>query len=199
MEFLSAASLEAGDHQADAGEDALQLMTVHSAKGLEFDAVFVSGLEEGLFPHENSFNDQKGLEEERRLMYVAITRARKRLYLTCAQSRMLHGQSRYPIRSRFVDELPAELLHVLSPGRRPAPPAREGRAPWMESAANTAVAERHADKAGFTIGQTVAHPRFGTGVVVNAEGSGEEVRLQVNFAEQGLKWLDLKYAPLTAL
>jgi DNA helicase-2/ATP-dependent DNA helicase PcrA len=107
--FLSHASLEAGEHEAGVGEDALQLMTVHSSKGLEFDAVFLGGLEEGLFPHDNSLNEDGGIEEERRLMYVAITRARKRLYLTYAGSRMLHGQPRYGIVSRFVEEVPAEL------------------------------------------------------------------------------------------
>ncbi|MEY3428862.1 MAG: helicase, partial [Pseudomonadota bacterium] len=108
--FLTHAALEAGDNQAQAGEDAIQLMTVHASKGLEFDAVFISGLEEGLFPHENSMNDYDGLEEERRLMYVAITRARKRLYLSHSQTRMLHGQTRYNLKSRFLDELPEECL-----------------------------------------------------------------------------------------
>ncbi|HNQ76838.1 MAG TPA: 3'-5' exonuclease, partial [Pseudothauera hydrothermalis] len=102
-DFLAHASLEAGEHQADAGADAVQLMTVHAAKGLEFDAVFLSGLEEGLFPHENALLDAGGLEEERRLMYVAVTRARQRLYLSYAQSRMLHGQTRYNLRSRFLE------------------------------------------------------------------------------------------------
>ncbi|WP_028536757.1 UvrD-helicase domain-containing protein [Paludibacterium yongneupense] len=195
IEFLGAASLEAGEHQAEAGQDALQLMTVHAAKGLEFDAVFVTGLEEGLFPHENSFNDQKGLEEERRLMYVAVTRARKRLYLSCAQARMLHGQSRFPIRSRFFDEIPEELVHELSPKPRPeAPPRPPARAPWH----NTAAPLSSHDYMGFRIGQSVGHAKFGLGVVVNAEGAGDDVRLQINFAEQGLKWLDLRYARLTA-
>src|SRR4029453_9069320 len=111
--FLSPASLEAGEREAQAGEDALQLMTVHSAKGLEFSAVFISGLEEGLFPHENSMLEDGGLEEERRLMYVAITRARKPLYLSYAGSRMLHGQPRYGIVSRFVEEIPAALCKWL--------------------------------------------------------------------------------------
>jgi DNA helicase-2/ATP-dependent DNA helicase PcrA len=102
--FLAHASLEAGDNQAQAGQDAVQLMTVHSSKGLEFKAVFITGLEEGLFPHENSINEPKGLEEERRLMYVAITRARDRLYLSHTQSRMLHGQVRYNLPSRFLEE-----------------------------------------------------------------------------------------------
>src|SRR6185312_12196315 len=107
--FLSHASLEAGEREAAAGQDALQLMTVHSAKGLEFSAVFISGLEEGLFPHENSMLEDGGIEEERRLMYVAITRARKRLYLAYAGSRMLHGQPRYGIVSRFIEEIPPQL------------------------------------------------------------------------------------------
>jgi DNA helicase-2/ATP-dependent DNA helicase PcrA len=191
IEFLSTASLEAGEHQAEAGADALQLMTVHAAKGLEFGAVFVSGLEEGLFPHENSLNDSKGLEEERRLMYVAVTRARKRLYLSCAQSRMLHGQSRYPIRSRFIDEVPAELVRVLA--SQPAPSRITQPAPWLEKAVRSAAP---APGCGFHLGQSVSHAKFGLGVVVSAEGGGEEVRLQINFAQQGLKWLDLRYAKL---
>ncbi|MFY7974739.1 MAG: ATP-dependent helicase, partial [Rubrivivax sp.] len=113
--FLTHASLEAGDNQAQAGQDAIQLMTVHSAKGLEFDAVFITGLEEGLFPHENSLSDADGVEEERRLMYVAITRARKRLFMSFCQTRMLHGQTRYHIKSRFFDELPEASLKWLSP------------------------------------------------------------------------------------
>ena len=110
--FLSHASLEAGDNQAQAGQDAVQLMTVHAAKGLEFTAVFITGLEEGLFPHENSAQETDGLEEERRLAYVAITRAKERLYLSFAQSRMLHGQTRYNIRSRFFDEVARRLAQV---------------------------------------------------------------------------------------
>ena len=118
--FLSHASLEAGDNQAQAGQDAVQLMTVHSAKGLEFTSVFITGLEEGLFPHENSVNEQNGLEEERRLMYVAITRAKERLYLSHTQSRMLHGQVRYNMPSRFLEELPSESLKWLTPKARDA-------------------------------------------------------------------------------
>ena len=118
--FLSHASLEAGDNQAQAGQDAVQLMTVHSAKGLEFISVFITGLEEGLFPHENSVNEQNGLEEERRLMYVAITRAKERLYLSHTQSRMLHGQVRYNMPSRFLEELPEEALKWLTPKAKDA-------------------------------------------------------------------------------
>jgi DNA helicase-2/ATP-dependent DNA helicase PcrA len=118
--FLSHASLEAGDNQAQAGQDAVQLMTVHSAKGLEFTSVFITGLEEGLFPHENSVNEQNGLEEERRLMYVAITRAKERLYLSHTQSRMLHGQVRYNMPSRFLEELPSDSLKWLTPKAKDA-------------------------------------------------------------------------------
>src|SRR5205814_4825746 len=129
--FLSHASLEAGEREAAAGQDALQLMTVHSAKGLEFSAVFISGLEEGLFPHENSMLEDGGIEEERRLMYVAITRARKRLYLSYAGSRMLHGQPRYGIVSRFVEEIPPELCKWIVLPERQAPWARAPR--WEPS------------------------------------------------------------------
>ena len=195
VEFLTSAALEAGEHQAEAGADALQLMTVHAAKGLEFDAVFASGLEEGLFPHENSMNDAKGLEEERRLMYVAVTRARQRLYLSCAQSRMLHGQTRYPIRSRFVDEVPSELLRVLSSQKPLVRPSV--KAPWLEKKSQQpAVSVVDESMQGLHIGQSVTHAKFGLGVVVNAEGGAQDTRLQINFAEHGLKWLDLRYAKL---
>ena len=123
--FLAHASLEAGEHQAGEGDEAVQLMTVHSAKGLEFDVVFITGLEQGLFPHENAvLQGQEGLEEERRLMYVAVTRARQRLYLSCAQTRMLHGQTRYCLPSSFLDEIPENLLLKLN--RRAARGARAG-------------------------------------------------------------------------
>ncbi|MES2091739.1 MAG: 3'-5' exonuclease, partial [Pseudomonadota bacterium] len=113
--FLTHAALEAGDNQAQAGQDAVQLMSIHAAKGLEFDSVFITGLEEGLFPHENAMSDKDGLEEERRLMYVAITRARRKLHISFSQTRMLHGQTRYNVKSRFLDELPEEALKWLSP------------------------------------------------------------------------------------
>ena len=113
--FLTHAALEAGDNQAQAGQDAVQLMTVHASKGLEFDGVFIGGMEEGLFPHENSASERDGLEEERRLMYVAITRARKRLYLSFSQTRMLHGQTRYNVKSRFIEELPDASLKWITP------------------------------------------------------------------------------------
>ena len=195
--FLAHASLESGENQAAEGADALQLMTVHSAKGLEFAAVFVTGLEEGLFPHEQSVMEDDGLEEERRLMYVAITRARARLYLCYAQTRMLHGQTRYNVASRFLDEIPQEVVKRLSPVMRPV--VGRGR---FDDKAWEPVPER-AFKAktaghGFRIGQSVLHPKFGQGVIVNAEGSGDDARLQINFGKQGMKWLALEYAKITA-
>ena len=188
--FLAHAALEAGDHQAGAGSDALQLMTVHAAKGLEFHAVFVGGLEEGLFPHEQSMNEKDGIEEERRLMYVAITRARRRLYLSHAQSRMLHGQVRYGIPSRFLDELPSELLKLVNAKRNSPVPASHDSyvAPKSGARSNTSP---------WRIGMNVRHAKFGLGVVVNVEGQGEDTRVQINFgAANGMKWLALAYAKL---
>ncbi len=189
--FLAHASLEAGENQAAAGADALQLMTVHSAKGLEFHTVFISGLEEGLFPHENSLNEEGGLEEERRLLYVAMTRARRRLYLSQAQTRMLHGQTRYNVASRFLDEVPQELLKRL--GSAVASPAPGFASPVPMSRPRG----RPVTVGGFRIGQQVLHPKFGSGVIVQAEGSGSDARVQVNFRDDGLKWLALEYAKLS--
>jgi DNA helicase-2/ATP-dependent DNA helicase PcrA len=205
--FLSHASLEAGEHQAGEGDDALQLMTVHSAKGLEFDAVFISGLEEGLFPHENSVREDKGLEEERRLMYVAVTRARQRLYISHAQTRMLHGQTRYNLPSRFFDEIPEALLKWLTPRIQRAQAAvspeltfsSPRRGGWGGPAPAVSVSRTIAkETGGFRIGQNVAHARFGQGVIVNAEGAGSDARVQVNFGREGVKWLALSVAKLTA-
>ena len=197
--FLAHAALEAGEHQAGAGSDALQLMTVHAAKGLEFHSVFITGLEEGLFPHEQSFSDSDGLEEERRLMYVAITRARRRLYLTHAQSRMLHGQVRYGLPSRFLEELPEKLLLPLNKRRAAwavepaATPSRGGGYGGVESQSLTQSA------AGFSVGQNVVHQKFGAGVILNFEGRGGDARVQVKFREAGTKWLALEYAKLSAV
>jgi DNA helicase II / ATP-dependent DNA helicase PcrA len=198
--FLSHASLEAGDNQAEAGQDALQLMTVHAAKGLEFHAVFITGLEEGLFPHENSVNEMDGLEEERRLMYVAITRARRRLYVSFAQSRLLHGQTRYGIRSRFIGELPEDAVKWLTPRAGVAMGGRFGA--WhdagVRASAPSAPAPRSRASHGFRIGQTVRHARFGDGVIINLEGGGDDARVQVNFGPHGIKWLLLGVAKLAA-
>ncbi len=210
--FLTHASLEAGDNQAQAGQDAIQLMTVHSAKGLEFDAVFITGLEEGLFPHENSAADADGLEEERRLMYVAITRARKRLYLSFSQTRMLHGQTRYNIKSRFFDELPEAALRWITPRNQGFGSgfAREYQSAWSRGAGLSGIvgagrvepAPVLAPKApshGLRSGQSVFHTKFGEGVIVTLEGSGDDARAQVNFGRHGMKWLALSVAKLTVV
>jgi DNA helicase-2/ATP-dependent DNA helicase PcrA len=187
-QFLGHASLEAGEHQADVGRDALQLMTVHAAKGLEFKAVFISGLEEGLCPHEQSLYEANGLEEERRLMYVAVTRARERLYLSHAQSRMLHGQVRYGIPSRFLDEIPEELLKRLN--------AKPVAKPFFQTAS---ISSEQKSAMPWKIGQQVGHGKFGQGVVVSYEGNADDLRIQINFGKEGMKWLALEYAKLEAL
>ncbi len=198
--FLSHASLEAGDSQAQAGQDAIQLMTVHSAKGLEFDAVFITGLEEGLFPHENSQEAEDGVEEERRLMYVAITRARKRLYMSFAQTRMLHGQTRYNVRSRFFDELPDDALKWLSPRVEAKWLPNHQKAAWVETPefGNNSIAQSFTSRkeSVWQIGQSVTHQKFGEGVIVNIEGSGTQARANINFGRNGMKLLDLSIAKL---
>ncbi|HFC8541584.1 TPA: DNA helicase II [Neisseria lactamica] len=196
LAFLSNAALESGENQAGAGEKAVQLMTVHAAKGLEFNAVFLTGMEEGRFPSEMSLAERGGLEEERRLMYVAITRARKRLYITMAQQRMLHGQTQFGIVSRFVEEIPPEVLHYLSVKK-----------PAYDRYGNTRPTAAPKDKiiddykqpqtyAGFRIGQNVRHAKFGTGVIIDAVDQGESARLTINFGKQGVKELDTKFAKL---
>ena len=181
--FLAHASLEAGEHQSGEGTEALQLMTVHSAKGLEFNAVFMTGLEEGLFPHEQSFNTEDGLEEERRLMYVAITRARRKLTLSYTESRQLHGQTRYNIPSRFLEEVPEQLLAPINARKMAVQ-----RPSFSPAGVDNAT--------GFHIGQNVRHARFGAGVVIGTEGRGADARVQVHFREGGQKWLALEYAKL---
>jgi DNA helicase-2/ATP-dependent DNA helicase PcrA len=232
--FLAHASLESGERQAGEGVDSIQMMTVHAAKGLEFDTVFVSGLEEGLFPHENAATEVDGLEEERRLMYVAITRARRRLYMSFSQTRLLHGQTRYNLKSRFLDELPEQDLKWLTarnrgrydaygagygghvetgyagggrfggqrngglPSRAVATRASNyaGTGGWREEGGAELPSRSAPRDARFRIGQGVAHARFGEGVVTGIEGSGEDARVQVKFAEHGSKWLALSIAKL---
>ena len=197
--FLSHASLEAGDNQAQAGQDALQLMTVHSAKGLEFDAVFITGLEEGLFPHENSQKEEGGVEEERRLMYVAITRAKRRLYISFSQTRMLHGQTRYNMRSRFFDEMPEDSLKWLSPKVQQHHWFANQKSAWddaPESGVNQIAQGMGKRDIGWRIGESVAHAKFGEGVIVNIEGSGSSARAHINFGRHGMKLLDLNVAKL---
>ncbi len=219
--FLSHAALEAGDNQAQSGQDAVQLMTVHAAKGLEFDAVFITGLEEGLFPHDNASSSAQALEEERRLMYVAITRARQRLYLSHAQTRMLHGQTRYHPRSRFLDELPPQCLQWLSPkpgagaglargsaGLQPAwgrstlvpeVPGVPGVPGLSSTGAPARSAQAAADTHGIRSGMAVFHPKFGQGKVLAVEGRGDDARAHVSFTRHGSKWLALAVAKLTPL
>jgi len=188
--FLAHAALEAGEHQAGAGHDALQLMTVHAAKGLEFHAVFITGLEESLFPHEQSAHEENGLEEERRLMYVAITRARRRLYLSHAQSRMLHGQIRYSLPSRFLDELPEQVLLNLN-RRDSAYPS------GVQQTTGRYGTPAPGNDTGYKVGQSVAHAKFGTGIIIDFEGRGADARVQVKFRDAGTKWLALAYAKLS--
>ncbi len=225
--FLTHAALESGDNQAQAGQDAVQLMTVHSSKGLEFDCVFISGLEDGIFPHENSIKDHEGIEEERRLMYVAITRARKRLYLSHSQTRMLHGQTRYNLKSRFFDELPEAALRWITPkhqgfasglggaaaasGFATKSGATGTRSDWARSvfSSKSGQSERFAGPAlppqrdapahGLKSGTNVFHAKFGEGRVQMLEGSGDDARAQINFTRHGVKWLALSVAKLTVV
>jgi DNA helicase-2/ATP-dependent DNA helicase PcrA len=222
--FLTHAALESGDNQAKAGQDAVQLMTVHSSKGLEFDCVFITGIEEGLFPHENAMSDHEGLEEERRLMYVAITRARKRLYLSYSQTRMLHGQTRYNLKSRFFDELPEAALKWITPKNQGFASglgmgngwnsasnsgAGGGRGDWASSVFSSknsqserfvsppVPAQKNVPSHGLKAGIVVFHAKFGEGKVLMLEGSGDDARAQINFTRHGVKWLALSVAKLT--
>ena len=218
--FLTHAALESGDNQAQAGQDAVQLMTVHSSKGLEFDCVFITGLEDGIFPHENALSDAGGIEEERRLMYVAITRARERLYLSYSQTRMLHGQTRYNVKSRFFDELPESALKWLTPkqkgfasglGSAMHPGGAGGRGDWASSvfssrSANAGAApsqpmpaQKAASSHGLKPGMNVFHAKFGEGRVTMLEGVGDDARAQINFTRHGVKWLALSVAKLTVI
>ena len=192
--FLAHAALEAGEGQADAWDDCVQLMTLHSAKGLEFPLVFLAGMEDGLFPHQRSVNDPGGLEEERRLCYVGTTRAMQRLYLTYAEQRRLHGTDNFSVPSRFINEIPAEFVEEVRPRARVsrplAPrPARPG----------TGRAPSPVDASPMRLGQAVRHGKFGDGVVLSCEGQGAHARVQVNFETSGTKWLVLSYANLELL
>jgi DNA helicase-2/ATP-dependent DNA helicase PcrA len=213
--FLSHAALEAGDNQAQAGQDAIQLMTVHASKGLEFDCVFITGIEEGLFPHENSMSDRDGLEEERRLMYVAITRARKRLYLSHSQTRMLHGQTRYNLKSRFFEELPESALKWITPRQssfKSSYASNSGATSAYSTGARGTFGTDYAKYAapappvpvqkaapthGIRAGMKVFHAKFGEGTVQTLEGVGDDARAQISFPRHGVKWLALSVAKLT--
>jgi len=187
-EFLSHAALEAGEGQADAWEDCVQLMTMHSAKGLEFPLVFMSGMEDGLFPHQRSIADPNGLEEERRLCYVGITRAKQMLYVTYAEQRRLHGMDNFSQPSRFIAEIPDEHVEEVRPRVQVSRPVRS---PGRSSKSTAPGAEL-----GIRLGQRVRHGKFGDGVILNCEGQGAHARVEVNFETAGTKWLVLSYANL---
>lgn len=188
--FIAQTALDAGDAQAGEHQDSVQLMTLHSAKGLEFPYVFLVGMEEGLFPHSLSAEDPARLAEERRLCYVGMTRAMRKLVLSYAESRRLWGQEVYPSPSRFIHEVPSACIaEVRIKGSAPVP---------TSLASNSPFASLSAVGAGFRLGQLVRHPKFGDGVVLNCEGQGPHARIQVNFSE-GSKWLVLSYANLVAI
>jgi DNA helicase-2/ATP-dependent DNA helicase PcrA len=189
--FLSHATLEAGENQGEAWDDCVQLMTLHSAKGLEFSVVFLVGMEEGLFPSQRSVDDEGRLEEERRLAYVGITRAREKLVVTHAESRRMHGTEMLARPSRFLGEMPTELIDEVRPRVQVSRPLYGGRRNEVSSSLEEALPVR--------LGQRVSHPSFGEGVVLSAEGSGAHTRLQVNFEAAGSKWLVAAYANLTPL
>jgi DNA helicase-2/ATP-dependent DNA helicase PcrA len=187
-EFLSHAALEAGDGQADAWEDCVQLMTMHSAKGLEFPLVFMSGMEDGLFPHQRSISDPNGLEEERRLCYVGITRTMQTLYITYAEQRRLHGMDNFSQPSRFIAEIPEKHIEEVRPRVKVSPPLR--------APGTTRTPIRQGAELGIRLGQRVRHKKFGDGVILNCEGQGAHARVEVNFETAGTKWLVLSYANL---
>ncbi|MFC5580564.1 DNA helicase II [Rhodanobacter terrae] len=189
--FLSHAALEAGENQGEAWDDCVQLMTLHSAKGLEFPVVFLVGMEEGLFPSQRSVDDEGRLEEERRLAYVGITRAREKLIVTHAESRRMHGTEMLARPSRFLGEMPAELIDEVRPRVQVTRPLYVGR--------STEISPSLEETLPVKLGQRVSHPSFGEGVVISAEGSGAHTRLQVNFEAAGSKWLVAAYANLTPL
>lgn len=189
--FLSHATLEAGENQGEVGDDCVQLMTLHSAKGLEFPIVFLVGMEEGLFPSQRSVDDEGRLEEERRLAYVGITRAREKLVVTHAESRRMHGTEMLARPSRFLGEMPAELIDEVRPRVQVSRPVYGGRRSEVSSSLEETLPVK--------LGQRVSHPSFGEGVVLSAEGSGAHTRLQVNFEAAGSKWLVAAYANLTPL
>ena len=188
--FLSYASLESGEGQAQAGEDGVQLMTLHSAKGLEFPLVFLAGLEEGLFPNNRSVEEAGRLEEERRLAYVGITRAREKLVLSHAEARRIHGQEMYGIPSRFLREIPPALLHEVRPKLQVS-------RPMYNSTPRRDLGHASIETPPLPLGSNVSHPKFGAGVVTDFEGGGAHARVQVNFADAGSKWLVLAYANLS--
>ncbi|OMH27993.1 DNA helicase II [Motiliproteus sp. MSK22-1] len=197
--FLDQAALDAGDAQADEHEDSVQLMTLHSAKGLEFPLVFLVGMEEGLFPHKMSLEEPGRLEEERRLCYVGITRAMQKLYVTYAESRRLHGQDNYNRPSRFIQEMPAELMEEVRLKTQFSRPVSFGRQGQLSQNKSAGFAGSEIPETGLMLGQRVLHKIFGEGVVLSYEGQGANARVQVNFDSEGTKWLVVSYAKLEAV
>ena len=187
--FLAHAVLESGEGQADPYDDCIQMMTLHSAKGLEFPVVFMAGMEDGLFPHQRSVSDLAGLEEERRLCYVGTTRAMKQLYITYAEQRRLYGVDTYGTPSRFISELPQELVEEIRPRLQVSRPVYVKRPSGSSSLEENPTPN-------MRMGSRVRHSKFGDGVVLNFEGNGPHARIQVNFERQGTKWLMLSYANL---
>ncbi|MDD5320992.1 MAG: DNA helicase II, partial [Methylococcales bacterium] len=187
--FLTHAALESGDSQGDNIEDCVQLMTLHSAKGLEFKLVFLVGMEEGLFPSQQSVDDAGRLEEERRLCYVGMTRAKQQLYLTFAESRRLYGRESYPRPSRFLREIPNEFIQEVRMRASVSRPvtAVKPKTTSLQTAGS------------YQLGQSVSHAKFGEGVILQVEGEGAQERVQINFKQAGVKWLMLAYAKLDAL
>jgi len=190
--FLTHAALEAGEGQAAEWDDCVQLMTMHSAKGLEFPLVFIVGMEEGLFPSQRSLEEEGKLEEERRLCYVGITRAREQLVLSCAEHRRLYGQDLYPSPSRFVSEIPDNLVTEVR-GKH----ASSHKVSMPQYKVSPYAAKETEAVNGIYVGQLVSHKKFGEGMVTNLEGSGSHARVQVNFKHEGSKWLVMAYANLT--
>lgn len=191
--FLDTAALDAGDTQASEGDDAVQLMTLHSAKGLEFPLVFLTGLEEGLFPHKMSMDSADGLEEERRLAYVGITRAMERLVITYAENRRLHGQENFSTPSRFIREIPNEYVQEVRLKNTITRPVTASKS------SNLSFTEGAPEGVPFKLGERVYHAKFGEGQVLQFEGGGASARIQVNFEWEGTKWLVVAYAKLQSM
>ena len=220
--FLSHASLESGESQADAFEDSVQLMTLHSAKGLEFPLVFLAGVEEGMFPSQQSADAPERLEEERRLAYVGMTRAMQRLFITYAETRRMYGHAHYHRPSRFIAEMPKECVYEVKLSTQVSRPSNSGYGASSSYGSSTGYggyqgsrnkggssggfnpsgqSASHVKFSGsaFSLGQRVSHAKFGEGTVLNWEGDGEHARIQVNFDQFGAKWLVTTYAKLTAI
>jgi DNA helicase-2/ATP-dependent DNA helicase PcrA len=196
-EFLDFTSLESGELQAAVSEDALQLMTIHSSKGLEFDTVFITGLEDGLCPHERSLNENNGLEEERRLMYVAITRAKNKLYLTLSQSRMTYGQPTYNLPSRFLDEIPESLIKKINVPVNNSNPIGSSYLNNSTNSFKKPSKQISNNQYEIKIGSMVKHDKFGGGTVIGYEGNENDLRIEIKFQNHGIKMLAMEYAKLT--